>query len=322
MREETVQSGDTARTCVKDFLRPFVSTSWSVGQMIDGLNGVSRPEYEVQIGKGSPITDNQYQSQIIERGQVVVTSVAGHSCWIVLDLAELVAEMTKEAGDSLARPLLDLFAQEQEDLLHVDLPTKAMKKRSTVYRSYMGGTCENCDEPLGLIETEGGRDRHYCNTTCRVQHHRKQQREKNRAATLQYNSELRDYWQEHGVRGEVLLRLQEILLQYGKAAARAATDAVLVALTAQEQAGSQEQFQLIDEILLGGEEIGFPEVRLDEFRVPQGVQGWTEFVSSTPTRMLRQMRSYLIERKQHEHYKVQGRKRLEALSHDVSHENE
>jgi len=120
----------------------------------------------------------------------------------------------------------------------------------------------------------------------------------------------------------VLLRLQEILLQHGKAAARAATDAVLVALTAQAQAGSQEQFQLIDEILLGGEEIGFPEVRLDEFRVPQGVQEWTEFVSSTPTRMLRQMQGYLIERKQQEHYKVQGRKRLEALSHDVSHEDE
>ena len=144
-------------------------------------------------------------------------------------------------------------------------------------------------------------------------HHRKQQREKQRAAILQYNSELRDYWQEHGIRGEVLLRLQEILLQYGKQAARAATDAVLVALAAQAQAGSQEQFRLIDEILLGGEAIGFPEVRLDEFRVPEGVQGWTEFVSNTPIRMLRQMRGYLIER-QHEHFKEQGRKRLEALS--------
>lgn len=139
---------------------------------------------------------------------------------------------------------------------------------------------------------------------------------------LQYNSELREYWQEHNLRGEVLLRLQEILLQHGKAAARAATDAVLVALTAQEQAGSQEQFRLIDEILLGGEEIGFEEVRLDEFRIPAGVQGWTEFVSNTPTRMLRQMQGYLIERKQHEHYKAQGRKRLEALSHDLAHENE
>jgi len=227
-----------------------------------------------------------------------------------------------EEANGEQRSLLDIFTNEQEEPPLIEVPKKATKKRPAVYRSYMAGDCANCGQWLGFIETEGGRDRHYCNATCRVQHHRKQQREKNRAATLQFNSELRDYWQEHGIRGEVLLRLQEVLLQHGKAAARAATDAVLVALAAQEQTGSQEQFRLIDEILLGGEEIGFEEVRLDEFRVPLGVQGWTEFVSSTPISMLRQMRGYLIERKQHEHYKVQGRKRLEALSHDVSHENE
>jgi len=215
--------------------------------------------------------------------------------------------------ESATRFLIDLLGDEQEEPLHIELPTRATKKRAATYRSYMGGNCQNCNEPLGFIEIEGGRDRHYCNARCRVAHHRKQQREKQRAAILQYNSELRDYWQEHGIRGEVLLRLQEILLQYGKQAARAATDAVLVALAAQAQAGSQEQFRLIDEILLGGEAIGFPEVRLDEFRVPEGVQGWTEFVSNTPIRMLRQMRGYLIERQQHEQYKEQGRKRLEEL---------
>ena len=42
----------------------------------------------------------------------------------------------------------------------------------------------------------------------------------------------------------------------------------------------------------------------------------------TETTSLNSVIYNLIERKQHEHYKVQGRKRLEALSHDVSHENE
>jgi len=79
----------------------------------------------------------------------------------------------------------------------------------------MGGNCENCDEPLGLIEEQGGRDRHYCNTLCRVQHHRRQKTDQKRSAVLQFNSELREYWREHGIRGEVLLRLQEILLQHG-----------------------------------------------------------------------------------------------------------
>ena len=229
----------------------------------------------------------------------------------------MIEEQPEERG-SHQSTLADIFRQEEP-------PVRAIsrtRKRYAPYRSYMGGNCQNCDEPLGLIETEGGRDRHYCNTSCRVQHHRKQKSDQKRAAILQYNSELREYWQEHNLRGEVLLRLQEILVQHGKAAARAATDAVLVALAAQVQAGSQEQFNLIDEIMLGGEAINFEEVRLDEFRISQGVQGWTEFVSNTPTRMLRQMQGYLIERKQHEHYKVQGRKRLEALSHDLPPENE
>ena len=74
---------------------------------------------------------------------------------------------------------------------------------------------------------------------------------------------------------------------------------------------------MIDEILLGGEAINFPEVRLDEFRIPAGVQGWTEFVSDTPIRMLRQMGGYLIEHKQQEQCSARGRKRLEILSREL-----
>jgi len=218
-------------------------------------------------------------------------------------------EEQPEEYDSHQSTLADIFSRDE--------PVTAVsrtRKRYAGYRSYIGGNCENCDEPLGFIETEGGRDRHYCNARCRVQHHRKQQREKQRAATLQFNSELREYWLEHGVRGEVLLRLQEVLLQHGKAAARAATDVVLVACAVQHQAGNQEQFRLIDEILLGGEAISYPEIRLDEFRIAQGVEAWANFTSSTTLSTLRQMRGYLIELRQHEHFKEQGRKRLEALS--------
>jgi len=174
MREETEQTGDTARACVKDFVRPFVRTDWSLKQLIDGLNSVTRPEYGVQIGKGGPITDHHYQSRNIERGQVVVTSVGGQSCWIVLDLAEVVAEMKEETGGYPTRPLIDLFREEREEPQHVELLTRGTKKRAPTYRSYMAGSCENCGEDLGLVEVEGGRDRHYCNATCRVQHYRKQ----------------------------------------------------------------------------------------------------------------------------------------------------
>ncbi len=220
--------------------------------------------------------------------------------------------------------LIAIFAQEQERIAQAEREDEELRraiapvqqKRPAVFRSYNAGRCQNpdCGEDLGLVETEGGRDRHYCSDKCRVAHYRQRKREESRQQVLQYHAELRAYWQEHGIHGEVLARLQEILLQHGKKAARAATDAVLAALAAAEQAGSQEQFKLIDEIMLGGEAIGFPEVRLDEFRIPAGVQGWADFVSGTTINFLRQMRGYLYERQQQEQQKAQARKRLEALS--------
>lgn len=209
--------------------------------------------------------------------------------------------------------LAEIFTREEP-------PVKAPQPRKRyVYRSYYAGECQNpdCGEDLGLVETEGGRDRHYCSDKCRVAHYRKRKREAQREQVLRYNSELRDYWRERGIRGEVLARLQEILLQHGKKAARAATDAVLVALAAAEQAGSQEQFTLMDEIMLGGESIGFPEIKHEDFRIAAGVQGWTDFVSHTTITFLRQMRGYLYDLQQQELQKAQARKRLEALSRNV-----
>jgi hypothetical protein len=112
--------------------------------------------------------------------------------------------------------------------------------------------------------------------------------------------------------------LQEILLQHGKKAARAATDAVLVALAAAEQAGISEQSRLIEEVMLRGERIGFEGIRLEDFRIPAGVEGWSEFVSNTSVRMLREMRLYLSDRESREQMQVKARKRLEALSEDLS----
>lgn len=47
------------------------------------------------------------------------------------------------------------------ELLSKEEPATATskgKKRYATYRSYMGGNCQNCNKPLGLIEVEGGRD--------------------------------------------------------------------------------------------------------------------------------------------------------------------
>ncbi len=91
---------------------------------------------------------------------------------------------------------------------------------------------------------------------------------------------------------------------------------LLVACAAQQQAGNNEQARLIDEIMLGGEAIGYEEVQLNEFRIPAGVGGWAEFVSCASTNLLRQMRGYLYERQYQQQQKTQARKRLEELSRD------
>ena len=304
-QEEQERTLDTARECAKDFLRPLVEAHWSLNRIISEQIGVNFAEYSLWIGKNKAITDQQYQQRIIQRGQLVVTHVGEISCFVKLDIAEIVAAIRDEERGYLQPTLVDLLSQEEP----APARSASRKKKYAGYRSYIGGNCQNCNEPLGFIETEGGRDRHYCNARCRVAHHRKQQREQKRAAVLQYNTELRDYWQEHSVRGEVLLRLQEILLQHGKQAARAATDAVLVACEMQRETGNNERSMLIDEVLLGGESIGHEAVIFDDFRIEAGLEAWCAFVSSASPTSLRILREYLWQRQR----ASQARKRLEEL---------
>ncbi len=321
MQQEPEQQGqgrapETEREAAIDFLRPYVLDGWTLQELSKRPLRIDRPEYAARTGNGGSIEDEAGEPRQVKRGELVITRLGSVPCWARFEIADIKADIHDQArGYHYPRTLADLLTQEPEEPPALTTP-EPKKKRPAVYRSYMGGNCENpaCDAYLGHIETEGGRDRHYCSDKCRVAAHRARQREKKRAATLQYHAELRAYWQEHGLHGEVLARLQEILLQHGKKAARAATDAVLVALAAAEQAGSQEQFTLMDEIMLSGEALNFPEIRNDDFRIPAGVQGWTDFVSHTTISFLRQMRSYLYELERQAYQKAQGRKRLGELS--------
>ena len=100
------------------------------------------------------------------------------------------------------------------------------------YYAYMAGFCQNpnCGKELGLIDQTGGRNRRYCNDTCKMAAYRNRLKQRNREQVLKYNTILRDYWQETGITGEVLTRLQNMLVSYGQDAARYATDTVLIAV--------------------------------------------------------------------------------------------
>jgi hypothetical protein len=98
------------------------------------------------------------------------------------------------------------------------------------YYAYMAGFCQHCGKDMGLIDQAGGRNRKYCNDSCKMAAFRNREKERNRDHILEYNSILRDYWQESGITGEVLTRLQDLLVEYGADAARHATDTVLIAI--------------------------------------------------------------------------------------------
>jgi hypothetical protein len=320
---------ETARQAAKVFMQPYVLDGWEMKELSKKQPRTARPEFAAQVGGGT-MRDHEGRERTINREQLVVTRITMTNCFAVFDLAEIIAELRDEQRGYHQQSLVALFAQEQEQRPQAEREgaeiwqalapmTPAQRKRPAVFRSYQGGFCRQCNAELGYIEADGGRDREFCdnNGKCRVAYHRARKREEKRQQVLHYHAELREYWKLHGIRGEVLFRLQEILLQHGKAAARAATNAVLVACAAQEQAGNNEQVRLIEECMLGGEAIGFEEVKLEEFRIPQEVGGWSEFVTYASTNLLRQLRGYLYDRQYQAEYQQLARKRLEKFSRQI-----
>jgi hypothetical protein len=252
-RQEPRRQLDTARACAKDLIRPYVLDDWTSKEISKGHMGHGGPDYYAQVGATSGyLIDHQGTRRSVNSQQVIVTNMGDTPCWAVFDLLELMAEIKDEAKGYRQISIDDLFSQEPEPapapepeeeeeeeenprslaaIFAQEPAAAAPSKRAVVYRSYYGGSCQNpaCGADLGYIETDGGRDRLYCNDACRVAAHRKRKSAEKRAAILQYNAELREYWYEHRIEDQLLAMLQEILIKHGKAAARAATDAVLFA---------------------------------------------------------------------------------------------
>jgi hypothetical protein len=56
------------------------------------------------------------------------------------------------------------------------------------------------------------------------------------------NALLQEYWLDNGIGGDLLASLQDILVNHGKEAARAATDAALIAIRQTRQKYAQIRF--------------------------------------------------------------------------------
>lgn len=97
------------------------------------------------------------------------------------------------------------------------------------YHAYYAGDCGHCGKPMGLQEVNGGRSRLFCSDKCRKAAFRARKRRAARLALLTYNSELHQFWDDNEIKGPVLARLQDILVEHGKAAAKDATETVVLA---------------------------------------------------------------------------------------------
>ncbi len=309
---------DMPRECAKDLIRDYVVDGWSLEEIVDGHMSCNRDAYAAQIGAvgGRELDQTTGKMRRIGRTEILVTRCLGTQTFARFQVAEVMAEIIRETPPR-PKTLADVF--QAEEVCPPVTPVPQRRKQRTVLRRYYAGHCRNplCGQELGQwgwIEADGGRNRLYCDDNCKVAAHRYRKRETERAKTLQYHGDLRDYWQRNNLDGEVVLKLQAILLDHGKDAALAATETVLLALSGQQERERKQQMILIEQTMLGGQELDFEEVLLDEFRVQHGWEHWCEFTSHAPLASLQLLSDYIQARLEQRQQALAGRARLKELS--------
>jgi hypothetical protein len=297
-QDTTNSSGpQTAREAAKLFVRPYVLDGWELQELAKKQPRTDRPaEFAAQIG-GGKVTDHQSEQRTLTRNQLAVTRIGDMSCFVVFDLADILAEVRDEQRGYSQMSLMEIFAlQEQERIAQAEREeaeeerqraTQSSKRPPAVYRAYMAGRCQNpaCGADLGYIEVAGGRDREYCNTKCRVAAKRIRDRETKWEEIIQYHAELRQYWQEHNVKGRVLSMMHDILIYHGKQAARAATDAVLYAQVEHEHRVIHQRAALMIDLFELGDEINY--AALIDVDVEASLESWSWFADRASVNQLR-----------------------------------
>src|SRR5437879_184640 len=105
---------ESARDCAKDYLRDYVQEGWTLEELIGGHIATHQPAYDMQIGvQGGKVVDPEGHQRTLKPDQVLVTCVNGTKCFVILDLAELIAEIRDEQRGYYRQPL-DLFSVEVE----------------------------------------------------------------------------------------------------------------------------------------------------------------------------------------------------------------
>jgi hypothetical protein len=192
----------TAREAAKDAIRSFVVLNWSVENYPFQIRAPEGWDAHICSRQEGP---NEDQPQELKPGQIAITRLQDRPCLAIFELAELIAEIRREEGLE---------------------PENAPR-------------CVVCGAVLD--NQPKGRDRLYCDNKgkCKQAHHRQKQQEQQRAAILQEHSALCEDWQAHQIGGELLELLQNILIEKGEEAARAASAAILAYAQEERQRGPQ-----------------------------------------------------------------------------------
>jgi hypothetical protein len=188
----------TAREAAKEFLHAFALLGWTVESIPTRANSMG---WEAQ--RGGTVEDEAGQPRQLTDRQLAITRLGTSRCYAIFEIPELYIEIQREAN------------QDEE-----------------------AARCLFCNAPLDKSRGPG-RARVFCDNKnkCKQAYHRQQEREQRRADTLQQHEALRQFWQEHHIdEGTPLLDLlQNILIDQGEEAARAATEAILSYAQAQDR---------------------------------------------------------------------------------------
>ena len=85
-----------ARTCAKDFIRPYVLRGDSPNSLTEGGMGIASRAYWAQIG-GLVKVEGERKARSYSRWQLIVTKIGDVPCHAVFDVKELIEEIKNEA---------------------------------------------------------------------------------------------------------------------------------------------------------------------------------------------------------------------------------
>jgi hypothetical protein len=173
--------------------------------------------------------------------------------------------------------------------------------------------CQNPDCGLPIVVTGGHRPRKYCNNACKQAVHRARLRQAQKAEAEEARLARRKHERTLLMNRYGNLLPQTLDLLQSIEAPTLVDKIARVIITEREHASLSETMlhnALLEELLLLGEQLGYPPLKNDDFELSAGVENWLSFTESASLDLLSQARDIAYIQVQ----AAAGRKRLVQLA--------